>query len=120
MDAVASLIICVFVAKAAIDIFRDAIDKMVDKACDDETVDAIRNTILQVEGVQAIDELQTRLFGNKIYVDVEICADGELKLTEAHEIAENVHLAIENTYPLVKHCMVHVNPNLSKTDYIKE
>lgn len=115
MDAVASLIICLFIAKAAYEIFRDAIDKMVDKACDDETVEEIRNTILQVDGVLDIDELHTRLFGNKIYVDVEICADKDLKLTEAHDIAENVHVAIEQTYPLVKHCMVHVNPYIDKT-----
>ena len=37
MDAVASLIICVFIVKASYDIFKDAVDKMVDKACDEET-----------------------------------------------------------------------------------
>lgn len=115
MDAIASLIICVLIVYAAYEIFKDAVGKMVDKACDDETVEEIRNTILQVDGVLDIDELHTRLFGNKIYVDVEICADKDLKLTEAHDIAENVHVAIEQTYPLVKHCMVHVNPYIDKT-----
>ena len=37
LDAIASLVICIFIEKAAIDIFKDAINKMVDKACDDET-----------------------------------------------------------------------------------
>ena len=37
MDSIASLVICIFILKAAYDIFKHAIDKMVDKACDEET-----------------------------------------------------------------------------------
>lgn len=37
LDSVASLAICVFILKAAADIFRDAIRKMVDHSCDEET-----------------------------------------------------------------------------------
>ena len=50
------------------------------------------------------------VFGNRIYVDIEISADGSQSLRDAHRIAENVHHAIESTYPDVKHCTVHVNP----------
>ncbi|MGN1131972.1 MAG: cation transporter dimerization domain-containing protein, partial [Ruminococcus sp.] len=52
----------------------------------------------------------TRLFSNKIFVDIEICADGNLTLWDAHDIAENVHDKIEEDFKDVKHCMVHVNP----------
>ncbi len=37
MDSVASVVICIFIVKAAVDIFRDAVDKMVDRSCDEET-----------------------------------------------------------------------------------
>ncbi len=57
-----------------------------------------------------IDLLQTRIFGNKIYVDVEIQVDGLYSLQEAHEIAELVHERIEQEFRKVKHIMVHVNP----------
>ena len=52
----------------------------------------------------------SRLFGAKIYVDAEIAAQADLPLSQAHAIAESVHEAIEQAFPLVKHCMVHVNP----------
>ncbi len=110
MEPIASLIICIFIEKAAIDIFRDAIDKMVDKSCDSETEKRIRAVAESVEGVKGVDVLRTRVFGNKIYVDMEISADGEKPLKETHAIAENVHDAIENNFPKVKHIMVHVNP----------
>ena len=87
-------------------------DKMTDKACDKKTADEIRSTVLAQEGVLGIDDLKTRQFGDKIYIDIEILADGSLTLTEAHEIAEKVHSEIESRFPAAKHCMVHVNPKI--------
>ena len=110
LDSVASVVICVFIVKAAYDIFMDAIGKMVDKACDAETEQQLRDCATAVDGVEGIDLLMTRVFGNKIYVDIEICADGDKTLREAHEIAEAVHDSIEKNFPKVKHIMVHVNP----------
>ena len=110
MDSIASLVIFVFIAKAAYDIFKDAIDKMVDHACDEVTENKLRQLVEQNQNVMHIDLLQTRIFGNKIYVDIEIALDGTLTLQEAHGIAEKVHDDIEFYFPKVKHIMVHVNP----------
>ena len=110
MDPLASLVICIFIIKAAYDIFLDGINKMVDRGCPDDQVAAMEKVILACEGVEGIDVIRTRLFGAKIYVDVEIQADGSLTLTQAHEIAERVHDAIEAHDENIKHCMVHVNP----------
>lgn len=110
LDSAASVVISIFIGKAAYDIFMDAIDKMVDKACDPETEEKIRRIVLEQEGVLGIDSLMTRLFGAKMYVDMEIAADGNRSLYETHAIAEQVHDAIEAHFPEVKHCMVHVNP----------
>ncbi|MBQ5332487.1 MAG: cation transporter [Oscillospiraceae bacterium] len=110
MDPIASLVIFVFIAKAAFDIFKDAMNKMVDHSCDEETEKEIYDCVMKNDMVMGIDLLQTRVFGNKIYVDVEISADGSYTLREAHHIAESVHNDIEQTFPKVKHIMVHVNP----------
>lgn len=110
MDSVASLIIFVFIVKAAYDIFKDAIDKMIDHSCDEETEKQLSACINRHEGVLGIDLLQTRIFGNKIYVDVEILVDGNKSLNEAHNIAQSVHNDIEKEFPKVKHVMIHVNP----------
>lgn len=110
LDPIASLVICVFILQAAYDIFKDAIDKMVDHSCDKETEDALRECAGRQDGVIRVDMLHTRVFGNKIYVDIEIGADGHQTLTEGHQVAERVHAAIEQEFPKVKHIMVHVNP----------
>ena len=108
LDAIASLVICI--EKAAIDIFKDAINKMVDKACDDETEHEMYECVMKNESVRGVDLLRTRTFGNKIYVDIEIRVDGKLTLWEAHAIAESVHDSVETEFSKVKHIMVHVNP----------
>ena len=109
-DAIASLCICFFIEKAAYDICKDAIDKMVDKACDEKLEDSLKNCALEQEGVLGVDLLRTRVFGNRVYVDIEISADGDASLRDAHKIAEHVHDAIEQSFSSVKHIMVHVNP----------
>lgn len=111
MDPIASVIICLFIGKASYDIFKDALDKMVDKSCDDRVMEQLREVILDQSGVIRIDKLFTREFGNRIYVDVEIAADGKKTLCETHAIAESVHSQIEKQFPNVKHIMVHVNPD---------
>lgn len=111
LDPAASLVICLFIVKAAYDIFKDAIQKMVDHSCDRQTEEALRACAGRQEGVLRVDMLHTRVFGNKIYVDIEICADGEQSLAQGHLIAERVHDAIEKEFPKVKHIMVHVNPD---------
>lgn len=110
LDPLASIVICLFIIKAAFDIYKDAVSKLTDKAADLETTSKIREIILKNENVLGIDILKTRLFGAKMYVDVEISVDGNMTLFAAHETAQTVHDKIEKNFPAVKHCMVHVNP----------
>lgn len=109
MDSIASLVIFVFIVKAAYDIFKDAVNKVVDHSCDEETERQIYERVMRHEAVMGIDLLHTRIFGNKIYVDIEIAVDGSYTLRRSHEIAEEVHEDIERNFQKVKHIMVHVN-----------
>ena len=110
LDPLAGLVICGFILKSAWDILQPAIERLTDASCDGSTEESMREAISSVEGVERIDLLHTRRFGSRVYMDVEIAADGELRLWEAHAIAERVHLLMEERFPEVKHCMVHVNP----------
>ncbi|MCL2852234.1 MAG: cation diffusion facilitator family transporter [Defluviitaleaceae bacterium] len=112
LDSIAALVICVFIIKTAISIMLGAIGQMTDRACDDETVNEMRKIILAQDSVDGIDQLKTRVFGNRIYIDVDICVNSSTILSDAHNTAQKVHDAIEEQFPKVKHCMVHVNPTI--------
>ena len=110
LDPVASVVICLFILKAAWDIMADALGKMTDHACPPALVQEMAESVLSQPGVLGLDTLNTRLFGDRVYVDVEIRADGDLPLKVTHATAQAVHDALEAQFPQVKHCMVHVNP----------
>ncbi|MBQ9763223.1 MAG: cation transporter [Phascolarctobacterium sp.] len=116
LDPVASIIICLMILHASYEVFTDAMYKMVDHSCDDKTTQELVDLICRVPGVEHVDSITTRIFGNRIYVDVEISVDDMLPLIKAHHIAETTHAALEANFPLVKHCMVHVNP-MSESDH---
>lgn len=110
LDPVASLVICVFIEKVAYDIFVDAIKKMVDQACSVEVQQGIVECARAQAGVLRIGHIQTREFGNKIYVDLEAFADGGISLTRSDEIARSIHDAIERQFTKVKHIVVVMKP----------
>lgn len=110
VDPLASLIICVFVCKASLDIAGSAVNQLIDHSLDDQETEAIRAVILREPAVLSLDSLKTRMFASKAYVDVEVAMDGAQSLEQAHAAAQRIHETIEREFPRVKHCMVHVNP----------
>lgn len=111
LEKIASIVICLFIIKAAYDIFMDAVKKMVDQSCSEEFETQLISCACEQEGVIKVDTVHTRIFGNKIYVDIIICADSQLTLAQSHEIAQHVHDSIEEKFANIKHVMVYVNPS---------
>ncbi len=111
MEPIASLVICGFILRLAFKVIRSSVSQVVDQAADDEIVGAIRATAIAFPGVIRIDELRTRQFGMKLFVDLEIAVNAHCSLLEAHKIAERLHDEIEARFPDIKHCMIHVNPD---------
>lgn len=110
LDSVASVIICLFIIKVSYDIIKDSIIKMLDTSCGDEYEKKIVNYVSVQEDVVCVDMIRTRMFGNKVYIDLEIAIDGNKTLRQSHEIAERIHNELENEFSDIKHIMIHVNP----------
>lgn len=110
LDPLASLVICIFILKATLDIFMDAMKKMVDHSCSKEISDAITECAKRHPDALGIAGIQTREFGNKIYVDLEVFADGNISLKRSNEIAEQIHDSIESEFSKVKHIAVAMKP----------
>lgn len=110
LDSVASVVICIFIVKVAYDISKDALVKMLDTSCGEDYENKLKEYISKQKDVVGVDMLRSRMFGNKVYIDLEISVDGDKSLREAHEVAERVHQDVEHTFSDVKHIMIHVNP----------
>ena len=112
LDSVASVVICLFIVKVSYDILKDTVIKLLDTSCGEEYEQTLSNYVSQQDGVISVDMLRSRMFGNKIYIDLEIQVDGDKSLREAHQVAEEVHENVEHQFPDVKHIMIHVNPSM--------
>lgn len=110
MDVIASVIISLIIVKVSIEIFIDSIKKLIDCSCDDAILEEIKNLVYEINGVIDIDNIKSRIFGNKLYIDLEINADKNISFIESHNIAHAVHDLIEERIVDVKHCMVHISP----------
>lgn len=110
LDPLASAVIAVCILKVSYDILKDAVSKMLDTSCGEEYERNLRNFMAQISGVVRVNSVYTRQFGNKIYIDAEIAVNGNLSLTQAHDIASLVHDEVEKRFENVKHIMIHVEP----------
>ena len=115
LEPISCIAIALLIMKSAVDIWRDSVDKMVDCSVSEDVEKNIRNIINSQKDVHKIDDLKTRLFGSKIYIDLEISVDSNISLKKAHQIAHNVHDEIETKIKECKHCMIHVNPDIEKS-----
>lgn len=106
LDPLASLLICGFILHTAWDIFREAVSKVTDQAACSDTCDAIAEVIQKARGVQGLSQLRTRLFGERVYVEADVYADGSLPLHRADALEADVQLAVEAAFPQVKRCRV--------------
>lgn len=114
LDPIAGIIVSILILKVGVEFYLKAVRQLVDEAADEETIKKIKKLTCSLEGVKGIKTLKTRIFGNKLYVDIDIFVDGALTVEEGHDIAENVHDVIERGIEEVKHCMVHVEPMENK------
>lgn len=110
-DSFVGLFMSLFILKPGLSIFYHASISLVDHSCSDDIYQSLFQFIQSQEGVLHIDVLKTRMFAEKYYVDLEISVDQTLSLQEAHCIAHRVHDHLEQEFPNIKHCMIHVNPN---------
>lgn len=120
LDPLAGIIVSLLIIKVGADLYLRAIKELVDASADKEIEEEISRRVLSVNGVEAIKNLKTRIFGNRIYVDIEIYVYEGLSVREGHDIAESVHSLIERHMEIVKHCMVHIEPFTAKLAYSEE
>ncbi len=114
LDPIVSIIIAILILKLGIEVILSGVNQVVDRAASPEITEQIKAVISKYKDVKSIDDIKTRMFAMKVYVDLEIGLDYFLTLEASHDIAERIHEDIENTIPDVLHCMIHVNPYYSR------
>lgn len=110
-ESIAVIIVALLIIKVAVEIFITATNQLIDRAASEATCEKIKALTNTVAGVKNIDQLRTRLFASRVYVDLDIAVDEKLTVAQGNEIATKVQDKLVAEPELeIKACMIHVNP----------
>ncbi|KEH43242.1 metal tolerance protein 2 isoform X1 [Medicago truncatula] len=113
LDPLAGLLVSIMILKAGAEAGYQSILELVDAAIPSQHLDPIKQTIMQVDGVEGCHRLRGRRAGSTLYLDVNIEVDPFSSVSSAHDIGENVRRQIHKSHPTVTEMFIHIDPAMS-------
>jgi cation diffusion facilitator family transporter len=114
LDPIAALIVGFMVTKMGWGFSWDALHDLMDRAVDEEEVQAIRTTLIETPGVSGVHDLRTRKMGDMVVVDAHIEVDSTITVEAGHNIAVEARRRVLHRHRVLN-LMTHVDP-LHKPD----
>ena len=108
-DAVFAIGIGIFILYSAFKMVSEAIQTLLDRKLPDEELDQIRQECLKVEGVLGVHQLRTRMSGPTRFIQLHLELDDNLRLIEAHYIADKVEDNLLELFPEAD-VLIHQDP----------
>ncbi len=110
IDSIFALLISLWIMKSGFDIFMETNVELMDGISDQTIYNKIFDVISQVKGAKNPHRLRVRKLANFFVIGVDIEVDPELKVAEAHKIAQTVERQLKLQLGNVYDVMVHVEP----------
>jgi cation diffusion facilitator family transporter len=98
IDPLIALVVAALLIKMGIDVFRKTTHDLMDSSCEDEEK-AIIAVLDSNEGYLEYHELKTRRSGHKVFMEVHICMNGEVSLSDAHSLSVKLEKELESAVP---------------------
>jgi len=109
LDPIAALIVGFMVARMGWAFGWDALHDLMDRAVDEAETAAIRATIAETPGVQAVHDIRTRKMGDMIIADAHIEVEATLTVEAGHDIAVEARRRVMQRHRVLN-LMTHVDP----------
>ena len=109
-DDWAALLACGLIAFNGYRLLSPALHEIMDTAPRGDLNEKIRAAAAHVPGVIEIEKSLVRKMGLHFYVDLHLGVDGDISVTQGHDIAHDVKTAIRATEPRIADVLVHVEP----------
>jgi cation diffusion facilitator family transporter len=110
LDPIAALIVGFMVAKMGWEFGWSAMHDLMDRAVDEQEVEAIRQTLAGTPGVSGVHDVRTRKMGDMVIVDAHLEVDATLTVEAGHNIAVNARQAVLQRHRVLD-LMTHVDPS---------
>ncbi len=109
LDPIAALIVGFMVTKMGWGFSWDALHDLMDRAVDEQEVQAIRTTLLETPGVAGVHDVRTRKMGDMIVVDAHIEVNASISVEAGHDIAVVARQRVMQRHRVLN-LMTHVDP----------
>ena len=109
LDPIAASIVGFMVAKMGWEFGWSALHDLMDRAVDEQEVQAIRDTLATTPGVSGVHDVRTRKMGDMIMVDAHLEVDGLISVKQGHDIAVVARERVVQKLPVLD-VMVHLDP----------
>ncbi len=108
-DAIFAIGIGIYIVKGALEMGYQAVQTLLDRQLPPEEVDKIYKIARSISRVQGVHQLRTRQSGPVKFIQLHLELNDELKLVDAHRIADQVEDLIEVAFPGAD-IMIHQDP----------
>lgn len=109
LDAVFGIAIAFYILWSAASILREAAAVLMDTELSPEIGEDMQRLARTVPGVLGCHDLRTRISGTRWFVQLHLELPGELSLSRAHALCDEVEAAIKAHYPRAE-VLVHADP----------
>ena len=114
LDPIASLVISVFIALAAVDILKESSRVLSDGVA--IPIEEIKKVVLSIRGVKECHQIRSRGRGDDIHIDLHVLVDPEMHMHRAHHLSDAIENKIKRDIHGVTDVMVHMEPLEDKNE----
>ena len=110
IDPLFAAAIAAYILYGAVQIFRGAIDPLMDRELPDDQRARIQEIALAHPEVLSLHDLRTRSSGVQTFIQLHLVLDPDMRLIKAHEIADEVEASIMAAFPGAE-VIIHQDPD---------
>jgi ferrous-iron efflux pump FieF len=99
VDPLIALLVAVYILHGAWEIVRQSYDMLMDREFPNEDREAIVAMVMAHPEVKGLHDLRTRSSGIHSFIQLHVELDGDMKLMQAHEIADELEISIGEAFP---------------------
>ena len=92
-------------------IFRPALGEILDEHLYDDMIAQIRDIASTVDGVIDTEKCHVRKMGMTYFVDLHLTVNGQLSVSEGHDIAHRLKDTLQEHLPEIADVLIHVEPD---------
>jgi cation diffusion facilitator family transporter len=107
-DQVAAIAVGLMIVWVGVRVIGDALRELAEAAVDPDTIEHIKEVINSDSSIRQWHKLRTR----EVFLDLHILVDPDLKITDAHAIAERLEKTLDEQITRPINITVHIEPDM--------